>query len=93
MQITKTIPQEDVVFNVRLITLNPSSRIAMVRIDSTEGRQNVEVDLTEILSKATSTQLNIIKGFIKAIGAAALKVAVSELADDLFPETPVEEIP
>lgn len=84
MEITKDIPaKRGILHRVDSITIELDERIARVDINSSEGHHQARVDLIPLITATTTTQKAIIRGFIKAIIAAAVEVEESTLLEVL----------
>jgi len=85
MNIDITIPSNDVTIDIRSIKLLLGDNKAIVEVwnDGTE-RNRYEVDLSEMIISATSTQLTVIKGFLKSIIASALDLKVGDIPNTVF---------
>jgi len=84
MEIQITIPEEIKTIEVRNIKIILGRRIAIVETWINGLRNRKEIDLQPLIDGATSTQLTVIKGFLKIIVATSMNVNVSEIPDTIF---------
>jgi len=83
MEILRTIlAKEDHPHRVNFITFNIDEKKAYVIIEpSSESSKTVVVDVMSLLSMATTTQKNTIKGFLKSVIGAAIEIDSVNLPD------------
>jgi len=76
MEILKDVPARVAVpHSIRRIVINIEEKIANVNIERPgEPMSSIDVNIVPILEAATTTQKNVIKGFIKTIIAAAMVI-------------------
>lgn len=72
MEANVTIPEKVKNQKVIQIRVAPPSKIVTVMIESPEGIQSFEVDISSLWTPATTTQKNTIKVFFKRVGALGL---------------------
>ena len=84
MNIDITYPE--IIKNVEItnIKLILGTRKAIVEVWKDGYADSKEVDINLILDNATSTQLTVIKGFLKMIVATSMNVDISEIPDTIF---------
>jgi hypothetical protein len=93
MQADVTIPEKTKTQRVIQIVVAPPSKIVEVLVESPDGVQTFQVDISDLWSGATTTQQNTIKVFFKRVGALALDmkneadgvdVTESDVSGDIF---------
>lgn len=97
MQTIQTVPEQSKTFEVIDFHLRNGSKVVHVTVRKETKIHTIEVDMTEPISDATSTQRTIIKGFFKAVGRLATNqvlqtegatpVTSGEITGDLFDES------
>ena len=84
MKIDITIPEHIKNIEITNIKIMLGERKSMVEIWERGYTDRKEVDLQPLIDKATSTQLTVIKGFLKMIVAVSLGIDVSNIPDTIF---------
>ena len=84
MNINIVIPEEIKTIEIRNVKIILGKRLAIIETWISGLRNRKEIDLQPLIDGATSTQLTVIKGFLKMIVATSMNVDISEIPDTIF---------